>query len=143
LESLASLCLIIKENGRYKYFSPLLQDFVRRQEVANTLQAGPLVLSTTHQRALLREESLPLSTRQFALLYYLMDRQGQVVSNEELDREVLASSEERQEYEYLSDERLKSAIRGLRTALGDEKDYIVNERGVGYKFQIQSEEQSR
>ena len=69
-----------------------------------------------------------------------MQRQGQVVSNEELDREVMAPPGERQEYEYLGDGRLKSAIRGLRTVLGDDSDCIANERGIGYKFQILTEE---
>ena len=140
LDSLARLCLIVKEDNRYRYFSPLFHDFVRRQKVENLLQSGPFIIATLYQRALLRGETLPLSPRQFALLSYLMQRQGQVVSNEELDREVLASSEELQEYEYLGDGRLKSAIRGLRTALGDESHCIVNERGVGYKFQTRTEE---
>jgi len=70
-----------------------------------------------------------------------MERQGQVVSNKELDREVMwTSPEEKQKYEYLGDERLKSAIRELRRALGDKADCIVNKRGVGYMFQILAEE---
>jgi DNA-binding winged helix-turn-helix (wHTH) protein len=141
LEALACLCLIVKEDGGYKYFSPLFPDFVRHQEVKGLLQAGPFVLSMSHQCALLREEPLPLSARQFALLRYFMERQGQVVSNEELEREVMATSpEEQQEYDYLGDERLKSAIRGLRKALGDEAGCIVNKRGVGYMFQLRVEE---
>jgi len=141
LEALACLCLIVKDDGRYRYFSPLFHDFVRRQKVENLLQAGPFVLTLPHQRVLLREEPLSLSTRQFALLSYLMGRQGQVVSNEELDREVISTSpEEQRKYEYLGDERLKSAIRGLRQALGDEADCIVNKRGVGYMFKLQVED---
>ena len=141
LEALACLCLIVKEDGRYRYFSPLFRDFVRRQEVENLLQAEPFVLTLTHQRTLLGEESLPLSATQFNLLSYLMERQGQVVSNEELDREVMwTSPEEQQKYEYLGDGRLKSAIRELRRALGDKADCIVNKRGVGYMFQILAEE---
>ena len=141
LESLVCLCLIVKENAHYTYFSPLFRDFMRRQKVENLLQAGPFVLSTIHRQILLREKLLPLSTTQFALLSYLMERQGQVVSNEELDREVMGtSSEEQQKYEYLSDERLKSAIKGLRKALGREAGCIVNKRGVGYIFRLPAEE---
>lgn len=142
LESLACLCLIVKkEDGQYKYFSPLFRNFVRRQKVENLLQVGPFVLEIPHQRALLREVPLPLSARQFALLSYFIERQGQVVSNEELDRKVITTSpEEQEEYEYLGDERLKSAIRELRKALGDEADCIANKRGVGYMLQIPAEE---
>ena len=141
LEALVCQCLIVKENGRYRCFSPLFRDFVHRQKVENVLQAGPLTLALTHRLVLLREEPLLLSEKQFDLLRYLMERQGQVVSNEELDREVMvASSEEQQEYEYFDDERLKSAIKWLRKALGDEADCIANRRGVGYTFQVQAGE---
>jgi DNA-binding response OmpR family regulator len=141
LEALACLCLIVKEDGLYRYFSPLFRDFVRRQKVENLLQAGPFVLSLPRQRALLRESPLNLGARQFALLSYFMERQGQVVSSEELDREVISKSPEGQEeYHYLGDERLKAAIRELRKALGDQVDCIVNKRGVGYMLRIRAEE---
>jgi DNA-binding winged helix-turn-helix (wHTH) protein len=141
LEALACLCLIVKEDDQYRCFSPLFQDFVCRQKVNDILQAGPFVLAPLPQRAVLRGKPLSLSTKQFSLLSYLMEHQGQVVSNEELDWRVLStSSEGEQEYEYLGDERLKSAIKGLRTALGDAADCIVNRRGVGYIFQPSKEE---
>jgi DNA-binding winged helix-turn-helix (wHTH) protein len=141
LEILACLCLIVKEDSRYRYFSSLFRDFVRRQKVENLLQAEPLVLVLPQQYALLCEEPLPLSAKQFDLLSYLMERQGEVVGNRELDQEVMwASPEEQQKYEYLGDERLKSAIKGLRKALGDEADWIINKRGVGYMFRRTAEE---
>jgi DNA-binding response OmpR family regulator len=141
LEALACLCLIVKEDGHYRYFSPLFRDFVRRQKVENLLQVGSFVLALDHQYTLLRERPLSLSARQFALLSYLMEHQGQVVSNEELEREVLSTSlEGQQEHKYLGDKWLKSAIKGLRKALGDEAYCIVNKRGVGYIFQLSAEE---
>ena len=141
LETLANLCLIVKDGDEYRYFSPLFHDFVRRQEVGNLLQTGPLVLALPGQRALLGERPLPLSARQFALLSYFMERQGQVVSNEELDREVISVSTDGQEgYQYVGDERVKSAIRDLRRALGEVGEYVVNKRGVGYVLQIPAEQ---
>ena len=139
LESLVGLCLIVKEDGQYKYFSPLFREFVRRQEVQNVLQAGPFVLSMPQQQALLREKLLPLNARQFALLAYLMKHQGQVVSDSELDREVLGTLDNQHD-ESLREDRLKSAIRDLRRALGGEAEYIANRRGVGYIFQVQTED---
>ena len=140
LKALSALCLIVKEGERYRYFSPLFRDFVRRQKVPNILQAGPFVLVLPLQRALLREKPLPLSPRLFAFLSYLVEHPGRVVSNEELDREVLALPEERQQYQYMGDDRLKSTIRELRRALGEEADRIVNKWGVGYTLEIQPEE---
>jgi DNA-binding response OmpR family regulator len=118
---------------------------VRRQgnvpkEKPEILQAAPFVLVLPPQRVLLREEPLPLSGRLFSLLRYLAEHQGRVVTNEELDRQVLTPPEEREGYEYLSDERVKAAIRELRRALGDEADFIINKRGVGYMLQIPTEE---
>ncbi len=140
LDALTYLCLVVKKDGQYRCFSPLFSDFVCHQKVENLLQAGPFVLTLDRQRTLLRKEPLALSPRQFALLSYLMGHQGQVVSSEELDRKVLSPlSGGQYEYEYLGDERLKSAIKGLRKALGSEADCIVNKRGVGYLFQPSKE----
>jgi DNA-binding winged helix-turn-helix (wHTH) protein len=120
--------------GTYRYFSPLFRDFVRRQEVGGLLQAGPFVLDVANQRALHREASLSLSTSQYALLAYLIERHGQVIASQELDREVLATPGEM--YEYLTDERLKSAIKGLRRSLGEDAACIENKRGIGYVFRV-------
>jgi len=142
LKALADHCLIIKEreDEGYRYFSPLLRDFVRRQEAPDVLQADPFVLVLPLQRALLREKPLPLNPRLFALLSYLVEHPGRIVSNEELDREVLSPPEERQQYQYMGDDRLKSTIRELRRALGEEADRIVNKWGVGYTLEIPPEE---
>jgi DNA-binding winged helix-turn-helix (wHTH) protein len=145
LRVLTNLCLIVKENGRYRYFSPLFRDFVRRQgrvpqEKPKILQAAPFVLVLPPQRVLLREEPLPLSGRLFSLLRYLAEHQGRVVTNEELDRQVLTPPDEREEYKYLGDKRVKAAIRELRKALKDEASCIINKRGVGYVLQVTTEE---
>jgi len=55
LETLARLCLIVKESERYRCFSPLFRDFVRRQKVEGVLQADLFALAVPHRRALLRE----------------------------------------------------------------------------------------
>jgi len=141
LRELVCLCLTVKENSRYRYFSPLFRRFVRRQKVKNLLQVGPLVLDLLDHRTLHREEQLSLSTSQYALLAYLMEHHGQVVSSEELDREVLWSSgENREKYQYLGDERLKSAIKGLRRSLGHDAGLIENKRGIGYVLRVPASE---
>jgi DNA-binding winged helix-turn-helix (wHTH) protein len=142
LDALTRLCLVAEENGRYQYFSPLFRDFVRRQEVEGLFQAGPLVLDLANQRVLQREKPLSLSTSLYALLAYLVERRGLVISSEELDREVLCTpGENHSEYEYLGDERLKSAIKGLRRALGEDAGCIENRRGIGYVFRVRSFEE--
>ena len=150
LDALASDCLIVRSGraiadrtmysvrpigeGQLGYFSPLFRRFVRRQQVQGLFQAGPFVLDLAHQRLLHRECPLPLSTSQHALLSYLVQRNGQVISSQELDREVLGTPGEM--YEYLTDERLKSAIKGLRKTLGEDGACIENKRGIGYVFRV-------
>jgi DNA-binding response OmpR family regulator len=141
LVALASDCLIGNQiplagggGFKYQYFSPLFRDFVRRQTVQELFQAGPFVLDLVNQRLLYREEPLSLSASQHALLTYLVQRHGQVISSQELDREALGTPGE--VYEYLTDERLKSAIKGLRKALGEDGAFIENKRGIGYVFRV-------
>ena len=153
LDALASDCLVVNssfdlrtssalrtnaacsvEQDGYRYFSPLFRGFVRRQQVNELFQAGPFVLDLAHQRLLHREQALSLSTSQYALLSYLIQRHGQVISSQELDREVLGTPGEL--YEYLTDERLKSAIKGLRKILGEDGTCIENKRGIGYVFRV-------
>jgi DNA-binding response OmpR family regulator len=122
------------EDTEYRYFSPLFRDFVRRQQVPGLLQAGAFVLDLDNQRLLHHEEPLLLSVSQYALLTYLVERHGQVISSQELDREVLGTPGEL--YEYLTDERLKSAIKGLRKTLGKDGACIENKRGIGYVFRV-------
>jgi len=140
VELLESMCLIVRlpgqPDGAYGYFSSLLQDYVRRQPVDRLLQAGPFVLDLANGRVMQDERLLSLSGSQHALFTYLMQRQGQVISSEELDREALSVPGE--PYEYLSDERLKSAIKGLRRSLGKDANCIENRRGIGYVFRVRS-----
>jgi DNA-binding winged helix-turn-helix (wHTH) protein len=140
VQVLDSMCLIARGRGQadgaYGYFSSLLQDFVRRQLVDGLLQAGPFVLDLENGRVMQHENLLSLSGSQHALFTYLMQRQGQVISSQELDREALSAPGE--PYEYLSDERLKSAIKGLRRSLGKDAGCIENRRGIGYVFRVRS-----
>jgi DNA-binding response OmpR family regulator len=140
IELLESMCLVARQGGRSesgcRYFSPLFRDYVRRQPVEGLLQAGPFVLDLANGRVMQNEQLLSLSGSQHALFTYLMQRQGQVISSQELDREALSDPGEA--YEYLSDERLKSAIKGLRRALGNDASCVENRRGIGYVFRVRS-----
>ena len=129
IEHLRDQCLITRHNGRYDYLSPLFEAFVRRQEVNGLLQAGPLLVDQRQEQVILRGEPLSLSPTNYALLTCLMQRAGQVVSNEELWRAVWS------EESYNADQQLKSSVKSLRKALGDDASCIVNRRSVGYIFQ--------
>jgi DNA-binding winged helix-turn-helix (wHTH) protein len=136
IERLRDQCLIARRDDKYGYFSTAFEEFVRRQRAEGVLRVGPLLVDERRQQVFLRGEPLSLSPTNYALLTYLMERYGLVVSSRELDREVLWRSREyREEYQYLGDERLKSAIKELRKALGRDAQYIVHMRGIGYSLQ--------
>jgi DNA-binding response OmpR family regulator len=61
-------------------------------------------------------------------MVHLIKEAGQVITPEELERAVWGE-------EYIEDpERLKSVIKGLRRALGEEAERLENVRGVGYMW---------
>jgi hypothetical protein len=130
IEYLKNQCLIAKRDGKYAYFSPLFESFVRRQEVRGLLQAGPLLVDQHREEILLRGEQLSLSPINYALLTRLMQQAGRVVTNEELWQAGWSDEP------YSTDQQIKSSIKTLRKALGDDANWIVNRRGVGYMFRL-------
>jgi hypothetical protein len=130
IERLRDACLITERKGKYDYFSPLFEVFVRTRQVNGLLQAGPLVIDERRKRILRRGKLLDLSPTNLALLIRLMQQPGQVVSYEDLWQAVWS------EEPYNLVEQVKSGIRSLRNALDGDADCIVNRRGEGYMFQI-------
>jgi hypothetical protein len=125
---LSDQCLIKKRDGRYDYFSPLLEAFVRRQVVQGLLQAGPLLVDQRREEVLLRGEPLSLSPTNYTLLTILMQQAGRVVTRDELWRSAWSGDP------HDAAQQLKSSIKSLRNDLGSDGDCIVNRRGVGYIF---------
>jgi DNA-binding winged helix-turn-helix (wHTH) protein len=133
IERLRDQCLIARRDGKYKYFSSLFETFVRRQEVQGLLQAGPLLVDQRREEVVLRGEPLSLSPTNYALLAHLMQQAGRVVTSEDLWRAAWSGEP------HNADQQIKSSIKGLRKALGDDADCIVNRRGVGFMFQLSPE----
>ena len=78
------------------------------------------------RQAFLHGQLLSLSPTQYALLSCLVGQPGQVLPTEQLEEAIWGEA-------YIDDpERLKSVIKGLRKALGNEADRLENVRGVGY-----------
>ncbi|MCL4295810.1 MAG: winged helix-turn-helix domain-containing protein [Anaerolineae bacterium] len=128
LTSLEKACLIIRRNDRYDYLSPAFRAFVQAQAIPGLLQAGPVAIDREQHQASLHGQPLVLTTTQYTLLIHLVERAGQVVSNESLEQALWGET-------YVEDpERLKSVIKGLRQALGAEAARLENVRGVGYRF---------
>jgi hypothetical protein len=123
-------CLIRRQTGNYEYLSPTFRDFVQAQPIAGLLQAGPLAIDENQRQVLLHGQRLDLTATQYILLVHLIEQAGQVVTTEALEQAVWGD-------EYIEDpERLKSVIKGLRRALGEDAARLENVRGVGYLWRI-------
>jgi hypothetical protein len=130
LASLRDKCLIVGDCPGCTYFTPLFGKFVVRQPVQGLLRAGSLVVDQNRREALLHESPLELTDLMYDLLAYLMERKGQTVSREELDREVWWPADATE-----GEERVKAGIKALRRALSDDSWRIVARRGQGYELQ--------
>jgi len=85
-----------------------------------------LVIDTVAHEVLVHGRPLPLTVREFALLHYLNERRGTLVSREQLLREVWGER-------YTGGPRTVDIhIRRLRAKLGAE--WFETTRGIGYKF---------
>jgi hypothetical protein len=125
---LEQACLILRRAGGYDYVSSAWRAFVEAQPLSGLLQAGPLTIDEGQRQAMLHGQPLSLTSTQYTLLVHLVEHAGQVVAAEDLERAVWGEV-------YVEDpERLKSVIKGLRRALGEEADRLENVRGMGYKW---------
>lgn len=123
---LAEVCLIRRADQGYDYLSPSFRDFVQAQTIPGWLRAGPLAIDSERHQVFLHGQLLTLTPTQFTLLRHLVDQAGQVITTQALEQAVWGD-------EYIEDpERLKSVIKGLRRALGQESGRLENVRGVGY-----------
>jgi hypothetical protein len=128
IRQLERACLIIRRPSGYDYLSSAFRAFVQAQPIPGLKQAGPLAIDGSQRQVLLHGQPLNLTPTQYTLLAHLIERAGQVVTNEALEQAIWVEA-------YIEDpERLKSVIKGLRQALGPEAARLENVRGVGYKL---------
>ena len=74
-----------------------------------------------------RRERVPLGSKAFDVLTFLVSRAGEIVTKPELFAAVWAES-------FVEEGALSQQIFTLRKALGDKADYIVTAPGQGYRF---------
>ncbi|MBR6576990.1 MAG: response regulator transcription factor [Akkermansia sp.] len=92
------------------------------------VRAGELVLDKNTLRATLAGESLDLTTAEFKLLAYLMERPGRVQDRYELQNILFGYADTTQS------RALDTHVKRLRQKLGDYAACVATERGVGYYF---------
>lgn len=94
--------------------------------VQSSLQVGALRLDPAQHRVWLREEEIPVTTREFALLQELMRDPAIVVTRAQLEERLYGWNEE------IESNAIQVHIHNLRRKLGGEA--ILNVRGVGYRI---------
>ncbi|MBO1305271.1 response regulator transcription factor [Enterococcus sp. 669A] len=88
----------------------------------------PLVFVPNEKRVLLHDQELELTKREYDMLYYLYQNQGQALTREQILLSVWGLDHE-------NDERtVDSFIRMLRDKLG--KEFIQTVYGTGYRFEL-------
>lgn len=91
---------------------------------------GPFRLDTTTRQLWRDEQGVAVQPRPLAVLQYLVERPGQVVSSAVMLKAVWAGT-------YVSRVSLKVCIRAIREALGDDAEvpqYVETVGRLGYRF---------
>lgn len=105
-----------------------------KENEANQIVVGDLVLDLNRIEARVKDEVLNLTIREFEVLKYLASQSGQVVTREKLLETVWG-------YEYYGDIRTVDVtvrrIRGKIEELKDSPKILATKRGVGYYIKIQ------
>ena len=98
------------------------------------VRGGALVLDKNTLAATLDGAALDLTTAEFKLLAYLMERPGKVQDRYDLQRVLFGYADTTQS------RALDTHVKRLRQKLGEYAGCIGTERGVGYYFNLQTEE---
>ena len=98
------------------------------------VRGGPLVLDKNTLAATRNGAALDLTTAEFKLLAYLMERPGKVQDRYELQKVLFGYADTTQS------RALDTHVKRLRQKLGDCAGCIGTERGVGYYFNLEPEE---
>ncbi|MBR5185721.1 MAG: response regulator transcription factor [Akkermansia sp.] len=98
------------------------------------VRGGALVLDKNTLAATLDGAALDLTTAEFKLLAYLMERPGKVQDRYDLQRVLFGYADTTQS------RALDTHVKRLRQKLGEYAGCIGTERGVGYYFNHQTEE---
>ncbi|NCC34746.1 MAG: hypothetical protein EOM24_22425 [Chloroflexia bacterium] len=115
-------------DGQPTLLSAAFRRFVAEQEVPGLIQVPPVTIVPSLKTALVRGEPLPLPPQQFQLLSYLVEHRQRIVSREELTEALWGR------HDAASLESLRTALRSLREALGEDQGCIQILRGHGCQF---------
>ncbi len=101
-----------------------------KQEQQEELQFGPILINEKSRRIETDGQAVSLTVKEFDLLYFLCQHNGQVFSREQLLEKVWG-------YDYAGSTRtVDTHVKTMRLKLGESGNYIQTVWGVGYKFEV-------
>ena len=132
LKELLNSGLVKPEGAEISYLSSAARNFVgRKLDVDGICQLPPIVLDTKNFKALLRDQPLPLTPAEFALLQRLINGQGDLVPFATIFDDPKAISEKSTSSRRTS---LRKFVNHLTDKLGTDADCIKSVAGYGYCF---------
>ncbi|EJS66787.1 response regulator transcription factor [Bacillus cereus] len=101
-----------------------------KQEQQEEIQFGPILINEKSRRIETDGQVVSLTVKEFDLLYFLCQHNGQVFSREQLLEKVWG-------YDYAGSTRtVDTHVKTMRLKLGESGNYIQTVWGVGYKFEV-------
>ncbi len=94
---------------------------------SSTLLVGPISIDMERHQVALHGQPLSLTLAEYRLLTALTSRPGRVFTREQLLEKITGGEV------YVIDRNVDVHIRAIRKKLGEDADFIVTVRGVGYK----------
>ncbi|MDC2864032.1 MULTISPECIES: response regulator transcription factor [unclassified Bacillus (in: firmicutes)] len=101
-----------------------------KYEEQEEIEFGPVVINEKSRRVEINGEGISLTVKEFDLLYFLCQHNGQVFSREQLLEKVWG-------YDYAGSTRtVDTHVKTMRLKLGERGNCIQTVWGVGYKFEV-------
>lgn len=101
---------------------------VRRYQKNRSLSSGKLIVNLDERSCLVDGRKIDLTTKEFDILAFLLERKGKVVSREELFERIWNTDQ------ILESRTLDMHIKSLRSKLGQHQDQIKTVYGIGYQI---------
>jgi DNA-binding response OmpR family regulator len=92
----------------------------------NILACGPLIMNFEKKEVFLRQIPLPLSKREFQILFSFLSRKNVVISREDLSEQIFGDALE------MKSNVMDVHVRGIRKKLGGDANLLRTVRGHGY-----------
>ncbi|MEY8348362.1 response regulator transcription factor [Bacillus cereus] len=108
----------------------VLRRYTKQEEQQEELQFGSIRINEKSRKIETNGETISLTVKEFDLLHFLCEHNGQVFSREQLLEKVWG-------YDYAGSTRtVDTHVKTMRLKLGESGNYIQTVWGVGYKFEV-------